>query len=81
MDFSCHQSLVDSLVSGALSSGFTTIIYQPLELLKTNIQLENKSKPSPYIGRLVESTTKVVTEHNLGYLWRGTGAVSTLPLF
>lgn len=70
------STLTECLISGALSSGLTTIIYQPLELLKTRIQLQASSKPSPYLGRLIRSTREIVGNHSFAYLWRGTGAVS-----
>lgn len=75
------STLTDCLISGAVSSGLTTIIYQPLELLKTRIQLQTSSEPSPYLGRLIRSTKEIVRDHNFAYLWRGTGAVSIQRLF
>lgn len=82
------NTVIDSLISGSLSSASITIIYQPLELLKTKIQLErvnwqansNANAASfKIIGRATRSATRLVQDHNLLYLWRGTGAVSTLP--
>lgn len=75
---SSRKKVIESLVSGSLSSAFTTIIYQPLELLKTNIQLgENKNEfKSKIIGRSTKSATNLVKLYGLTYLWRGTGAVS-----
>ena len=72
--------MIGSLLSGSLSSTLTTIIYQPLELLKTRIQLqEGKSGSSPkIIGRLTHSATRLAREQGILSLWRGTGAVSIL---
>lgn len=75
------KSVIESLVAGSLSSAFTTIVYQPLELLKTQIQLRATITPESnsrlnhnVIGRATKSATKLVREHSLSYLWRGMGA-------
>lgn len=77
--YSSKKVVIESLVSGSISSAVTTIIYQPLELLKTRIQLNGGQElKSPYkvIGRTTQSANKLVREHGVSYLWRGTGAVS-----
>lgn len=72
------KKVIESLVSGSLSSTFTTIIYQPLELLKTNIQLSETKDitRSKIIGRSTQSAKNLIKLHGITYLWRGTGAVS-----
>lgn len=73
-----RMAIIESLVSGSTSSAFTTIIFQPLELLKTRIQLESQEPSSPHrvLGRTTRSANKLISEHGISYLWRGTGAVS-----
>lgn len=80
-EISCSswKAVIESLISGSISSATTTIIYQPLELLKTRIQLNDSHElKSPYkvIGRTTQSANKLMREHGILYLWRGTGAVS-----
>ena len=75
-------AVIESLVSGSISSASTTVIYQPLELLKTRIQLRDQqtssNSTSKVIGRTTRSATRLIRDHSIGYLWRGTGAVSIL---
>lgn len=76
--YSNRKAVIESLISGSTSSAFTTIILQPLELLKTRIQLESREQSSPHrvLGRTTRSANILISEHGISYLWRGTGAVS-----
>lgn len=81
--FAINVSVLQSLASGSISSTITTIVYQPLELLKTRIQIQNNTnnvppstKPNRVLGRATQSAIHLVRERGLKYLWRGTGAVS-----
>lgn len=81
------KSVIESLVSGSISSSFTTIVYQPLELLKTRIQIRDKSlakskdKPLKVLGRVSQSAIILIRNEGITYLWRGTGAVSTIHIY
>lgn len=68
-------TLIDSLISGCVSSASTTVIYQPLELLKTRIQIQTREAPSRIFGRTTRNATQIIRNHNVVHLWRGTGAV------
>lgn len=65
-------SVLNALISGTISSTVTTVMYQPLELLKTQIQLKH-SKDEPVLGRLTRSSITIVKERGLKHLWTGTG--------
>lgn len=73
-----NRTVIDSWLSGSLSSVSTTVIYQPLELLKTRMQLnENaQNQEKRILGRATQSAAKLAHDHGIRYLWRGTGAVS-----
>lgn len=75
-----NETVINSMISGSLSSTLTTIIYQPLEVLKTRIQLDepskSESKQPKIFGRVTLSASRLIHDHGLFYLWRGTGAVS-----
>lgn len=76
-----RNSVIESLITGSISSTVTTIVYQPLELLKTRLQIRdvasgNKTCSGPVLGRLTQSAIYVARNQGLSYLWRGTGAVS-----
>lgn len=74
-----NKSVIESIISGSASSAITTIIYQPLELIKTQIQIRNKqSQPQSdrIFGRLTKSVIILSREHGVQYLWRGTSPVS-----
>lgn len=70
-----NNYLVKSFVSGLVSSTITTVTYQPLELLKTRIQIKDHSQKRIY-GRLTSTAFDLLKTERIGYLWRGTGAVS-----
>lgn len=73
-------AILESLISGSSSSALTSIIYQPLELLKTRIQIQHDSSyrgsSQRILGRTIKSASSIIKEHGVMYLWRGTGAVS-----
>lgn len=71
------RAVIESLISGSTSSAFTTTIFQPLELLKTKIQIHgHQADSSPYriLGRTTHSAGRIIRDHGILYLWRGTGA-------
>lgn len=75
-----RKSFLEPFFWGSISSAATTVIYQPLELLKTRIQLRNTSSSynsKNYLGKLTQSAIGITKEHSIRYLWRGTGAVSS----
>lgn len=74
------NSVMKALVSGSISSVVTTVIYQPLELIKTRIQIQdNKAieSQSRLLGRATKSAINLAKIHGPLYLWRGTAAVSS----
>lgn len=71
-----NNKIIESLLYGSLSSTITTVLFQPLELVKTNIQLRDNSDHR-IIGRTTQSASKLIKTNGVGYLWRGTAAVST----
>ena len=76
-DKSLQKSVAEALISGAISSTITTILYQPLELLKTRIQLGDRwttQQHNQVFGHLRNSATSVAKSDGLKGLWRGTGA-------
>lgn len=73
-DLSINKSVIGALASGTISSTVTTIVYQPLELLKTRIQLRSNEDPNNKIfGRLTKSAIFISKSEGIKYLWRGTG--------
>lgn len=80
-----RKTVIESLVSGSLSSALTTTLYQPLEVLKTRIQLKGiRGDSGDYrklFGRTSRFAIKLVREQGVNQLWTGTGAVSMLILF
>lgn len=72
--------LVKPFISGLISSTVTTITYQPLELLKTRIQITDREGSSQrrIHGRLIRTAWDLTRKEGISYLWRGTGAVSIL---
>lgn len=70
------QAVRDSVIFGSASSAFTTVIYQPLELIKTRAQLESNTN---LFGSLRRLTKELIKTNGVKYLWRGTGAVSRHP--
>lgn len=75
-------TIVNSLLSGVTSSVITTIAYQPLELLRTRLQLRESrdqllTNHNRVIGSATKSALKLIKDNDLLYLWRGTGAVSS----
>lgn len=72
------QSIINSLLTGCVSSATTTILLQPLELIKTQIQTRGRDDstktPNKTLGKTTLSTIQLVRQHNLYYLWRGTSA-------
>lgn len=72
-----HDHLFRPLISGLVSSTLTTVIYQPLELLKTRIQIRDDTQSNGRLfGRLRKTALSLSQDQGIGYLWRGTGAVS-----
>lgn len=76
---SSNNSVIKSLVSGSISSSLTTIIYQPLDLLKTRIQLQDGSIKTAdgrtiILGRVTKSALNLFRGKGLLSLWEGTGA-------
>lgn len=76
-----REQFLNPYLSGVVSSVVTTVAYQPLELIRTRLQLkesrdELKLNDKKYFGNAFYSARRLVLEHNLTYLWRGTGAVS-----
>uniref|UniRef100_A0A6G1SD11 Solute carrier family 25 member 38 n=1 Tax=Aceria tosichella TaxID=561515 RepID=A0A6G1SD11_9ACAR len=74
-----NNSVIESLVSGSISSTLTTIVYQPLDLLKTRIQLRDNSIKTAdgktiLLGRITKSALTLVKHDGLLCLWKGTGA-------
>lgn len=71
-----RNHVIQSLVSGSASSAITTVLYQPLELLKTRIQLRHDNElstlPRKLLGRSTRSAKLLITQNNFTYLWRGT---------
>lgn len=71
-----RSAILEALLTGSASSAITTVIYQPLELIKTRLQLRQQTTDDKLLGRAVQSAKQLTKAHGLGYLWRGTGAVS-----
>lgn len=71
-----NNTVIESLVTGSISSAVTTIVYQPLELLKTRIQIQDnqRTKIEPIVGRLSQSAIQLARSQGLSSLWKGTGA-------
>lgn len=74
------NSVINSLATGSISSIATTIVYQPLELLKTRIQLRDgvKLDAQRVLGRATRSALHLIRQQGLTSLWKGTGVVSIL---
>lgn len=68
--------LIKPLLSGLVSSTITTVIYQPLELVKTRIQIGKNYESRRLFGRLTKTALVLSRDQGISYLWRGTGAVS-----
>lgn len=74
-----NGSIFQSFVSGAISSGITAIIYQPLELIKTRLQIRDNQKQcnAKVFGRAINSFDHLIETNGVRYLWRGTYPVSS----
>lgn len=68
------NKVIESLIFGSLSSAITTVLFQPLELIKTRIQLRDSNDFNRIFGKSTQSAAKLLQVHGYTYLWRGTGA-------
>jgi len=71
--------VLGALIGGVISSTITTTLFQPLELIKTRIQIQNDIEASSdqsrrIFGRLKTSVKYVVASEGARSLWKGTGA-------
>lgn len=74
-----RRTVVESLIYGSLSSAISTVIFQPLELLKTRIQIQHGSvAQSTFFGRATSSAALLAKQNGISYLWTGTAPVSAL---
>lgn len=73
-----NGTIFQSFVAGASSSAFTAVIYQPLELIKTRLQIRDhlNQKSEKYFGRAINTFGYIVKTNGVKYLWRGTYPVS-----
>lgn len=76
------STVIEALITGSASSAITTVVYQPLELIKTRLQLRqsHEAKNDKLFGRAVHSAKQLTSAHGIRYLWRGTGAVSFVSI-
>ncbi|XP_022236895.1 solute carrier family 25 member 38-B-like isoform X1 [Limulus polyphemus] len=70
-----HKSpVVKSFLAGSLSGMFSTLLFQPLDLVKTRLQ--NSAHSSVTKVGMLSVITQVVRREKLVGLWRGTVPVS-----
>lgn len=76
MELAAHPAL-KAFVCGSLSGTCSTLLFQPLDLVKTRLQtLQNNAKPgAPKVGMLTVFVNVVRTE-NFFSLWKGVSPVS-----
>ncbi|XP_041363304.1 mitochondrial glycine transporter-like isoform X2 [Gigantopelta aegis] len=68
MESTLASPLVKSFIAGSVSGTCSTLLFQPLDLIKTRVQ--NSVILGPRLGMLAVATSVVKRDHVLG-LWRG----------
>lgn len=82
-DRSRERTVIRTFIAGSASSALTAIIYQPLELVKTRLQIRDDPRFTHHgriFGRATQSMKLLIKDNGLSYLWRGTYAVSIREL-
>lgn len=70
-------------IIGSLSSSLTVILFQPLDFIKTQLQLDSNKNNNRVltfhhktIGKSTRLVRQICKEHGPLHLWKGTSAVS-----
>lgn len=80
--FKQRSSAMTPIIIGSISGTVSTAFYQPLELLKTRIQIDHmtsSARPTNFnqikiLGRATRSAILLSRQQGIKYLWKGTGA-------
>ncbi|KAJ8683128.1 hypothetical protein QAD02_018920 [Eretmocerus hayati] len=70
-EINVDHPLLKTFLAGSFSGTFSTILFQPLDLIKTRLQNRNNNNAGKQKHGMVSTTLAIIQKENIFALWRG----------